>query len=222
MASEDWKTYKKTEVEIRKGLPDEIHEYLTKTFNVYYVKLPQSLYKQFDIIRDKLIPLTVRFDHNKYNEFCHTFSVTYRSVIMDRSIPNEVKDLIKELVAKTNKFFESKGLPQCVRELKYHRVHLIVKFKNKPLSDAAVVAESEGKTVAKAETDSSGEAVFEIPSGRYVIYVYKHLDEDTYIYEEKSVEVNEDLTLEFNIETTKSSREISRERGGKPLIKEVS
>jgi len=222
MFSEDWKTYKKTEVEIRKGLPDEIHEYLTKTFNVYYVKLPQSLYKQFDIIRDKLIPLTVRFDHAKYSEFCHTFSVTYRSVIMDRSVPEEVKNIVRELVTKTNKFFESKGLPQCVKEIKYYRVHLVVKFKNKPLSEAAVVAESEGKTVAKVETDSSGEATFEIPSGRYVIYVYKHLDEDTYIYEEKSVEVNEDLTLEFNIETTKSSREISRERCGRPLIKEIT
>ncbi len=220
--SEDWRTYKKAEVEIKKGLPDEIHEFLTKTFNVYYVKLPPNLYKQFDIIRDKLIPLTVRFDQSKYQDFCHTFSVTYRSVIIDRNIAEEVKNLVKELAEKTNTFFESKGLPRCVEALKYYRVSVCVRFKERPLENAIVVAEAEGKTVAKTETDNEGRASFEVPSGRYTIYVYKHLDEDTYIYEEKAIDVQEDLTIEFDIKTTKSSREVSRERGGRPLIRELS
>ena len=219
--AEDWKTYKRPPVEIKKTLADEIHEFLTKVYNVYFIKLPQNLYKQFEIVRDKLIPLTVRFDEQQYREFCETFSKTYRSVIIDKSIPEDVKNIVKELVERTNKFFESKNLGRCVEELKYYKVHVRVLFKGKPLEKANVVAESGGKTAATAVTDAEGRAELEIPQGKYTIYVYKHISEDEYVYDEREVEIKEDTKIEFNVEESKTYSEIERERRGRALIKEI-
>ncbi len=221
--TEDWKTYKKPiEKGIEKGLPDEIHEFLTKVYNVYFIKLPQNLYKQFDIVRDKLIPLTVRFDEQQYREFCDAFSKTFRSVIIDTSISEEIKNLVKELVEKTNSFFESKGLGRCVEELRYARLRVKVLYKGKPLEKAAVVAEASGKTAGSATTNSEGIAELDLPTGKYTIYVYKQLGEDEYVYEEKEVEISKDSELEFSIKESKTFTEIERTRHTKgPLIREV-
>jgi len=221
--TEDWKTYRKSPTqEIKKGLPDEIHEFLTKVYNVYFIKLPQNLYKQFDIVRDKLIPLTVRFDENQYREFCDSFSKTFRSVIIDTSISEDVKKLVKELADKTNKFFESKGLPKCIEELRYAKLRVKVLYKDEPLEKAAVVAEASGKTAGSSITDKDGVAELDLPTGKYTVYVYKQLGEDEYVYEEKEVEVTRDMEIEFKIKESKTFTEIERTRHTRgPLIREV-
>ncbi|MEM3980085.1 MAG: hypothetical protein QXF79_02365, partial [Ignisphaera sp.] len=83
MAVEDWKTYRYPQVELKKDVRDEVHEFLTKVFNVYMVKLPPNIFKQLDIVRDKLIALTIRFNNDNYEEFCETFSKIYRLVVLD-------------------------------------------------------------------------------------------------------------------------------------------
>ncbi|NPA97672.1 MAG: DUF4198 domain-containing protein [Crenarchaeota archaeon] len=221
--TEDWKTYRKPPVqEIKKGLPDEIHEFLTKVYNVYFIKLPQSLYKQFDIVRDKLIPLTVRFDEQQYREFCESFSKAIRSVIVDTSISDDVKNLVKELADKTNSFFESKGLPRCIEELKYAKLRVRVLYRGEPLEKAAVVAETGGKTAGNALTDKNGFAELDLPTGKYTVYVYKQLGEDEYVYEEREIELTHDTEIEFKIEESKTYTEIEKTRHAKgPLIREV-
>ncbi len=214
-----WSVYEKES--FKKTLPDEIHEFLTKVYNVYFIQLPPSLMKSFETVRDKLIPLTVRIEDEKYRDFCTTFSQIYRSVMVDSSIPQNVKEIVKELAEKTNKFFQSRGFPLCVTELKYYRVKVKVLYKGKPLGNALVIAETSGKVAASKETDSSGVAELELPNGSYTISVYKQLDEDKYIYEEKTIEISSNTDLKFNIEKTKTYIEISRERGGRPLIKEI-
>ncbi len=211
----------KKEEEIKKTLADEVHEFLTKVYNIYFIKLPPSLYKQFDMVRDKLIPLTVRVDQDRYTEFCRTFSSVYRLVIVDKSIPEDVKNLVRELAEKTNEFFMSRGFPRCVEELKYFNVRVRVRFRGKPLEKATVLAEIEGKIAASKETNEDGIAVLEVPGGKYTIAVYKHLEEDQYIYDEKSVEVDQDISVEFDIEETKTRAEVVRERGERPMIREV-
>jgi hypothetical protein len=222
MAVEDWKTYKYQQVEIRRDIRDEVHEFLTKVFNIYMVKLPPDVFKQIENIRDKLIVLTARFSNENYNEFCDTFSKIYRLIIFDKDMKSEVKNLVKELADRTNKFFTMKGMPTCVRELKYYALRLKILFNSVPLEKAKIVVESEGRVVASAETDASGFAVVEVPEGKHSVYVYKHVKEDEYVYEEKMVEVPLESELVFNIKETKTVTEIARERGGKPLIKEVS
>ena len=221
--SEDWKTYKKPKTEeIKKGLPDEIHEFLTKVYNVYLIKMPQNVYKQFDIVRDKLIPLTVRFDEAQYREFCDYFSKAYRSIIVDSSISEDVKNIVKELVSKTNEFFTSRGLTRCVEELKYAKIRVRVKYRGEPLEKATVVAEIGGKSAGSAITDKNGEAFLDVPMGKYTVYVYKQLGEDEYVYEEREVEVKDDIELEFDIRESRTFTEIERVRRTRgPLIREV-
>ncbi len=220
---EDWKTYRKPKtVEIKKGLPDDIHEFLTKVYNVYLIKMPSSIYKQFDIVRDKLIPLTVRFDENQYREFCDYFSKTYRSVIVDSSISDDVKNLVKELVSKANEFFMSKGLPRCIEELRYAKLRVRVRYRGEPLEKATVVAETGGKSAGTAVTDRNGEAEMDLPMGKYTVYVYKQLGEDEYVYEEKEIEMKQDTEIEFDINESRTFTEIERVRKTRgPLIKEV-
>jgi len=219
----DWRASLQQSVAIEKKLPDEIHEFLTKVFNVYFIQLPPQLFKQFDIVRDKLIPLTVRFDESQYREFCDFFSKIVRSTIADKSVSEEVKKLVRELADKTNKFFESKGLGRCVEELKYVRIRVRVLFQGKPLGGATVNAVTGGKTAASAQTNDEGIAELELPTGKYSIYVCKQLDVDSYVYDEKEVEVREEgQELVFSIESAKSYAEIERETGRRPRIREVS
>lgn len=222
MALEDWKTYKRSELEVKKDVRDEVHEFLTKVFNVYMVKLPPNIFKQLDIIRDKLITLTSRFTNENYEEFCDTFSKVYRLVIVDKEVPEEVKKVVRELSEKTNAFFTSKNMYLCVKELKYNVLRIKVLFNSSPLKDAMVAVESEGRVVASAKTDDSGICVVEVPEGKYSVYVYKFVKEGEYVYEEKTVTIPVDSEIVFNITETKTASEIARERGGRPLIKEVS
>lgn len=219
---EEWRTYKKERGErIEKTLADEIHEFLTKVFNVYYVQLPPALYKLLDTVRDRLIPLTVKFDQGRYNEFCQTFRTVYRAIISDQSVPGDAKKLVKELVDRTNEFFQSKGFPRCVEELKYHRVRVKVRFRGRPLEKAIVSADAQGRSVATKETGDEGVAVLDLPAGKYTLSVFKHVGEEEYVYEERDVEVDKDQDLVFEIERTKTLAQIHRERRGRPIIKEV-
>lgn len=222
MQVEDWKTFKKTETEIRRGLPDEIHDFLTKVFNVYLIKLPLNVFKQFEIVRDKLIPLTSKFDSERYNEYCDSFSKAYRAVLLDRTISDETKKLVLELASKANAFFTSRSMPLCVKEVKYYGVKVVAVFEGKPLSETLVVVESEGRVVSSAKTDSNGLAYVEVPEGRYSVYLYKSLDDGRYIYEEKNVVVPMDSEVIFNVRETKTRSEIEKEREGRPMIREIS
>lgn len=223
MSVEDWRTYRyPSEAEIRKDIRDEIHEFLTKVFNVHMVKLPPNIFKQLDIVRDKLITLTTKFTNENYNEFCDTFSKVYRLIIVDKDVPEDIKKIIRELSDKTNSFFTSRNMYLCVRELKYNVLRVKVLFNSSPLKDAVVVVESEGRVVASNKTNENGICVVEIPEGRYSVYVYKFVKEGEYIYEERIISIPTDSEIVFNITETKTAGEISRERGGRPLIREVS
>lgn len=222
MTVEDWKTYRYPQVEIKKDVKDEVHEFLTKVFNVYMVKLPPNVFKQLDMVRDKMITLTVRFSNENYNELCDSFSKIHRMIMLDKEVPIDVKNIVKELADKTNKFFTSKGMPLCVRELKYSLLRVKVLFNSSPLKEALVAVESEGKIVATTKTDDNGLCVVEVPEGKYTVYVYKFVKEGEYIYEEKTVEIPLESELIFDVRETKTATEIARERGGRPLIKEVS
>jgi len=218
---EEWKTYKKEGEKIEKTLADEIHEFLTKVFNVYYVRLPSTLYKLLDTVRDRLIPLTVKFDQGRYSEFCQTFATVYRSIISDQGVPAEAKKLVRELVEKTNEFFGSKGFQKCVEEIRYHKLRVKVLFRSKPLERAVVSADAQGRSVATKETNEDGVAVLDLPAGKYTVSVFKHVGEEEYVYEEQEVEVEEDGDVLFEIEKTKTLAQISKERRGRPIIKEL-
>ncbi|MEM1644816.1 MAG: hypothetical protein QXL96_02915 [Ignisphaera sp.] len=222
MAVEDWKTYRYPQVELKKDVRDEVHEFLTKVFNVYMVKLPPNIFKQLDIVRDKLIALTIRFNNDNYEEFCETFSKIYRLVVLDKDVAGDIKNTLKELSEKINSFFTSKGMSLCVRELRYNLLRIKVLFNSSPLKDAIVVVESEGKVVTSTKTSDSGLCSIEVPEGKYTVYVYKYIKEGEYIYEERTVNIPIDSEIVFDIKETKSATEIARERGGRPLIKEVS
>jgi hypothetical protein len=222
MSVEDWKTYRYQQVEIKRDIRDDIHDFLTKVFNVYMVKLPPEIFKQLDNVRDKLVTLTTRFSNENYNEFCDTFSKIHRIIVLDKDVRSDIKNIVKELADRTNRFFTLKGMPVCVRELKYNILRVKVMFNSTPLEKARIVVESEGRIVASSETDVNGLAVVEVPEGRHSVYVYKYIKEGEYIYEEKLVEVPVETELMFDIKETKTATEIAKERGGKPLIKEVS
>ncbi|MCC6045388.1 MAG: hypothetical protein LM572_01230 [Ignisphaera sp.] len=222
MLSEDWKTYKRIEAEIKKTLSDDIHEFLTKIFNVYIVRFGIDVFKRLEDIRDKLIPLTTRFDNDKYTEFCDTFSKAYRSILLDKDIDSSTKMKLVELAQKTNAFFGSKGLSICVKELKYYKVKVKTIFKGQELNNAIVSAESEGRVVASSKTNDAGICEIEVPEGRYTVYVYKDLGEGEYIYDERIINVPQEIEVVFNISETKTRTEIEKERGGRPIIKEVS
>ncbi|MEM4844074.1 MAG: hypothetical protein QXU08_06680, partial [Ignisphaera sp.] len=222
MQLEDWKTFKRVEAGISKTLPDEIHDFLTKVFNIYLIRFPLQIFKQFEIVRDKLIPLTSKFDLDKYNEYCETFSKVYRAVLLDRSISDDIKKLVLELASKTNSFFTSRNMQLCIKEVKYYGVRVKALFAEKPLSDVLVVVESEGRVVSSTKTDHDGLAYIEVPEGKYTIYLYKGVEEDKYIYEEKNVSVPQDSEVIFKIRETKTRSEIEKEREGKPMIREVS
>ncbi len=222
MSVEDWKTYKRAEVEIKKDVTDEVHEFLTKVFNVYMIRMPPQLFKQIELARDKLIPLTSKLDQDKFIEFCEIFTKVYRNIMTDKNVSNDVKSILNELASKTNDFFSSKGMQICVREIRYYGMRVYASYNGKPLSDAMVVAEMEGRVVASAKTDVNGLAKLELPEGRYIIYVYKYLEEDKYVYEEKSASVPQESEISFELKEIKTLGEIERERGGKPLIKEIS
>lgn len=222
MQLEDWKTFKKSGADIQKGLPDEVHDFLTKVFNVYLIKFPIQVFKQFEIVRDKLIPLTSRFDQDKYNEYCDTFSKVYRAVLLDRAISDDVKRLVLELASKTNSFFTSRSMQLCIKEVKYYGLRIKALFEEKHLSDALVVVESDGRVVSSTKTDSNGLAYIEVPEGRYTIYLYKGMEEGKYIYEEKTITVPQDSEVIFKVRETKTRSEIEKEREGKPVIREVS
>ncbi|MEL9940336.1 MAG: hypothetical protein QW348_04490 [Ignisphaera sp.] len=222
MALEDWRTYKRVEAEVKKGLTDEIHEFLTKVFNVYIVRFGPDMFKYIEGLRDKLISLTTRFDNDKYIDFCDSFSKVYKTIMFDKNVDSKSKEIIKELAQKTNSFFNSKGLQLCVKELKYYKLKIKTLFSGKNLDNAIVSIESEGRVVASTKTDESGLAEVEVPEGRYTIYVYKDFGEGKYIYEEKAVSVPQEMEIIFDVKETKSRSEIEKERGGKPLIKEVA
>jgi hypothetical protein len=222
MLSEDWKTFKRLEVEIKKTISDEVHEFLTKVFNVYIIRFGADVFKHLENVRDKLIPLTTRFDNDKYADFCDTFSKTYRQLLLDKNVDSNIKRGLEELAQKTNAFFKSKGLSLCVRELKYYKLKVKALFKDKGLSNAIVSAESEGRVVDSAKTDDNGFCEIEVPEGRYIIYVYKDLGEGEYIYDEHVITVPQEIEVVFNISETKTRTEIEKERGGRPIIKEVS
>ncbi|MEM4514499.1 MAG: hypothetical protein QXZ41_08330 [Ignisphaera sp.] len=222
MAVEDWKTYKYSQVELKKDVRDEVHEFLTKVFNTYMVRLPPNIFKQLDIVRDKLVTLTTRFNNDNYAEFCETFSKIYRLIILDKDVGGEIKNAIRELSEKTNNFFASKGMSLCVRELSYNVLRIKVLFESSPLKDALVAVESEGRVVASTKTSDNGVCSIEVPEGKYTVYVYKYVKGGQYIYEEKTVNVPVDSEVLFDIKETKSDTEIVRERGGRPIIKEIS
>lgn len=222
MAIEDWKTYRYPQIELKKDIRDEVHEFLTKVFNVYMVKLPSNIFKQLDIVRDKLINLTARFSNENYSELCDSFSRIHRMIVLDKEVPTDIKNTVKELADKANKFFASKGMPICIRELKYNVLRIKVLFNSLPLKDALVAVESEGKIIVSTKTDDNGLCLVEVPEGRYVVYVYKYVKEGEYVYEEKAVEIPIESELLFDIKETKTATEIAKERGGRPLIKEVS
>ncbi|MEM3980086.1 MAG: hypothetical protein QXF79_02370, partial [Ignisphaera sp.] len=133
-----------------------------------------------------------------------------------------IKNTLKELSEKINSFFTSKGMSLCVRELRYNLLRIKVLFNSSPLKDAIVVVESEGKVVTSTKTSDSGLCSIEVPEGKYTVYVYKYIKEGEYIYEERTVNIPIDSEIVFDIKETKSATEIARERGGRPLIKEVS
>ncbi len=220
--TEDWKTYKKVEVEIKKSFSDEVHEFLTKVFNVYIIKFSSDVFRYLEGVRDKLISLTSHFDNEKYIDFCDSFSKVYKTILFDKSIDPESKKRIEELAQKTNTFFTSRGMNPCVKELRYYKLRIKSIFNGKNLENASVGVESEGRVVASAKTNENGFAEVDVPEGKYIIYVYKDLGEGKYIYEEKSILVPQETEIVFNIKETKSRSEVERERGGKPLIKEVS
>jgi len=222
VGSEDWKTYKKVEIEIKKDITDEVHEFLTKVFNVYMIKMPPQLFKQIELVRDKLIPLTSKLDQDRFTEFCDIFSKVYRNIMTDKNVSNDVKNILNELASKTNSFFSSKGMQICVREIRYYGVRIYVSYNGKPLPDTTVVAEMEGRAIASSKTDTSGFAKLELPEGRYIVYVYRYLEEDKYVYEEKSVSIPQESEISFELKEAKTLGEIERERGGKPLIKEIT
>ncbi|MEM0027282.1 MAG: hypothetical protein QXT53_04125 [Ignisphaera sp.] len=222
MALEDWRTYKKAETEIKKGLTDEIHEFLTKVFNIYVVKFSPDVFKYLESLRDKLISLTTRFENDKYADFCDSFSKVYKTILFDKNIDSGSKKMIEELAQKTNNFFNSKGLQLCVKELKYYKLRIKTLFNSKNLDSATISIESEGRVVASTKTDENGFAEVEIPEGKYAIYVYKDLGEGKYVYEEKTISVPQETEIIFDVKEVKSRSEIERERGGKPLIKEVT
>uniref|UniRef100_A0A7C5TJ58 Uncharacterized protein n=1 Tax=Ignisphaera aggregans TaxID=334771 RepID=A0A7C5TJ58_9CREN len=222
MQIEDWKTFKKIEVDIQKSLSDEIHDFLTKVFNVYLIKLPLQVFKQFEIVRDKLIPLTSRFDQDKYNEYCDSFSKVYRSVLLDKSVSDDIKKLVLELATKTNNFFISRNMTLCIKEIRYYSVKVKALFTDKSLADAIVVIESEGRVVSSTKTDPNGMAYIEVPEGKYTIYLYKNIEEGKYIYEERDIVVPQDSEIIFKVYETKTRSDIEKEREGRPLIREVS
>lgn len=222
MPSEDWKTFKRSEVEIKKTLSDEIHEFLTKVFNVYIIKFGTDIFKHLENVRDKLILLTTRFDNDKYADFCDTFSKMYRLILLDKNVDGNIKKGLEELAQKTNTFFESKGLNRCVKEIKYYKLKVKALFKNKELSNALVSIESEGRVVASSKTNDNGFCEVEVPEGRYAIYVYKDLGEGEYVYDERIIIVPQEIEIVFNISETKTRTEIEKERGGRPVIKEIS
>lgn len=222
MAVEDWKTYKKVEEVIKRDLRDEIHEFLTKVFNIYMVKLPPHIFKQLDIVRDKLIILTTRFSNENYDEFCDAFSKIYRLIIVDKDVPDDIKNVIRELSEKTNSFFNAKGMYTCVKELKYNILRVKVMYNSTPLKDAIVAVETEGRVVTSSKTDENGVCSLELPEGRYTAYVYRYVKDGEYVYEEKQISIPTDTEIVFNIKETKTVTEITRERGGRPLIKEVT
>ncbi|MEM1736296.1 MAG: hypothetical protein QXD57_07685 [Ignisphaera sp.] len=223
MATEDWKTYAKPiETEIKKDIRDEVHEFLTKVFNVYMVKMPPHMFRQLEIVRDKLIVLTSRFSNEYYEDLCDTFSKIYRLIVLDKDVPEDVKKLVKELSEKTNSFFSSKGMHICVKELKYYNLKIKVLFNSSPLKDANVILEAEGRVVASSKTDDNGICVVEVPEGKYSVYTYKYVKEGEYVYEEKTLFIPTELEVVFNVTETKSASEIARERGGRPLIREVT
>lgn len=222
MAIEDWKTYRRTEAEIKRDIRDEVHEFLTKIFNVYMVKLPPNIFKQVDVIRDKLIILTTKFTNENYEDFCDAFSKTYRLIVVDKDVPEDVKKIVRELSEKTNSFFVSKNMYTCIKELKYNTIRVKVLFNSTPLKEAIVAIESEGRIVASCKTNEGGICVAEVPEGRYTIYVYKYVKDGEYVYEEKIISIPTESELIFDIKETKTATEIARERGGRPIIKEVS
>lgn len=222
MQIEDWKTFRRVEADIQKSFPDEIHEFLTKVFNVYLIRFPLQVFKQFEVVRDKLIPLTSRFDNDKYNEYCDAFSKVYRAVLLDRAISDDIKKLVLELASKANSFFTSRSMPLCVKEVKYYGVRVKAVFEGKPLSDTLVVVESEGRVIASTKTDPNGIAYVEVPEGKYDIYLYKGLDGGKYVYEEKNMVVPQDSEVVFSVSETKTRTEIEKEREGRPVIREVS
>uniref|UniRef100_A0A7C2VP86 Carboxypeptidase regulatory-like domain-containing protein n=1 Tax=Ignisphaera aggregans TaxID=334771 RepID=A0A7C2VP86_9CREN len=222
MTVEDWKTYRYAMAEIKKDMKDEVHEFLTKVFNVYMVKLPPNVFKHLDMVRDKLITLTTRFTKDNFDEFCESFSKVYRLIIVDKEIPEDVKGFVRELAEKTKEFFTSKGMHSCVREIKYNLLRVKVLYNSSPLKDAMVAVETEGKVVASVKTDENGTCALEVPEGKYSLYVYKFVKDGEYIYEEKTITVPIDSEVLFDIKETKSAADIARERGGRPLIKEVS
>ncbi len=222
MQLEDWKTFKRSEASIQKSLSDEVHDFLTKVFNVYLIKFPIQVFKQFEIVRDKLIPLTSRFDQDRYEEYCDTFSKVYRAVLLDRAISDDVKKLVLELASKTNSFFTSRNMQLCIKEVKYYGLRIKVLFEEKPLSDALVVVESDGRVVSSTKTDSNGLAYVEVPEGKYVVYLYKSIEGGRYIYEEKDIVAPQDSEVIFKVRETKTRSEIEREREGRPMIREVS
>lgn len=218
---EDWKTYKRAETEIKKGLTDEVHEFLTKVFNVYLILLPSEAFKQLEVVRDKLIQLTAKFRQDVYNDFCDSFSKVYRALLFDRGLEELAKRQLTELVQKTNTFFASKNLPNCVRELRYYGIKVKVLFKEAPLTEATVVLEAEGRVVSSSKTLRDGMATLEVPEGKYNLYVFKSLPDGTYIYEERVVSVPQETEILINVSEVRSKFEIERRRGGRPLIKEV-
>ncbi|MCI4437543.1 MAG: hypothetical protein JHC33_12115 [Ignisphaera sp.] len=224
MSFEDWKTRKKEE-EIAKTVSDEVHEFLTKVFNVYIIKFESNLFRYLESVRDKLIPLTVRFDNSKYSEFCDNFSRIYRTIMLDKQVSENSKKLLMELAQETNKFFSSKGFSTCVKELKYYKVRVKAMFRDAPLQGAKVTIETEGRVVASSETDNNGYCELEVPEGKFTVYIYKELKEEgegEYIYEERSINVPQDLEVVFNIKTTKTRGEVEKEREKQPRIKELS
>lgn len=223
MSVEDWKTYGRSiETEIKKDIRDDVHEFLTKIFNVYMVKMPPAIFRQLDGVRDKLIKLTSKFTNENYVDFCDTFSKIHKLIILDKDVPEDIKKMIKELSNKTNEFFSHKGMQFCIKELQYYNLKVKAVFNSIPLNEARIVVESEGRVVASCKTDNNGICVVSIPEGSYSVYVYKYVKGDEYVYEEKIVKIPSELELVFNITETKTISEIDRERGGRPLIKEVS
>jgi hypothetical protein len=95
-------------------------------------------------------------------------------------------------------------------------------FKGQELNNAIVSAESEGRVVASSKTNDAGICEIEVPEGRYTVYVYKDLGEGEYIYDERIINVPQEIEVVFNISETKTRTEIEKERGGRPIIKEVS
>jgi len=227
--SEPWKTRKvAVPDDLGKRPQDRVHEFLTKTFNVHFVQIDYRYARPLEAVREKLIPLTVRIDPDKYKEFCETFSKTYRALIVDKEVPDSVKKVVNSLVNETNKFFsETLNLGICVEELKYHKLVVKVTRLGKPLEGVRVIVESEGKTVNAKETDKSGTVEFEVPAGKYLVYVYKSVGETEegaveYLYDEKTVEIDKDVEIEMKLDQKpRALHEIRRTYEGRPFIREI-